>query len=529
MFRQTAFAATVVLGLAAGPAAAQDDERPNIIFIFSDDHAAQTIGAYQDALDYGLELEHSPTPNIDRLARQGMRFDNAFVTNSICKPSRAAVLTGQFGHLNGMRDNANPRFDNSNLTYTELLQDAGYQTAVIGKWHLGSEPENFDYYEVLRGQGPYYNPEMRTSNGSRQRHGHTTEIITDRTLHWLKQQRDRDKPFMLMYQHKAPHRNWVPGPKHLNDYRGRDLPEPDTLFYDYSGLASPAHNQDMEIATTMRRGWDLIVDQNPETGESGEQWNRLVNHNDLTDRQLQRIKDAYGPANEQLYSQWDQMSDKDKRRWRYQRYIKNYLRVIRGVDDGVGRVLDYLERTGLDDNTIVIYTSDQGFFVGENGWFDKRWMYEESFRTPFIVRWPDEVRPGSSNDGFVQNIDFGPTMLDMAGLDIPDRMQGKSLVPLMKGNTPDDWRDALYYQYFEYPAVHSVRRHYGIRTDRYKLIHYFREGKWELFDLQEDPEELESVYGDSDYAQVQKRLKQRLDKLQDNYEVPEKIVSPDAE
>ncbi len=505
------------------------EQRPNIIFMFSDDHAAQAIGAYREALDYGLKLEHTPTPHIDRLARQGMRFDNAFVTNSICKPSRAAVLTGQFGHLNGMKDNQNPRFDNSNLTYAELLQKAGYQTAVFGKWHLGVEPEGFDYYDVLRGQGPYYNPTMRTPDGRKKRKGHTSEIITERTLRWLKKQRNHDEPFMVMYQHKAPHRNWVPGPKHLADYRGRDVPEPETLFYDYSGLASPAHNQDMEIATTMGWGWDLMVPKSPKTGETSARWKQVVNRNSLTDSQLQRLTEAYRPANERLYKRYGDMSEKERLRWRYQRYIKNYLRVIRGVDDGVGRLLAYLERTGLDENTIVIYTSDQGFFLGENGWFDKRWMYEESFRTPLIVRWPGVVDAGSTNDDLVQNIDFGPTMLEMAGVDVPDRMQGRSLVPLLRGETPSDWRDALYYQYFEYPAVHSVRRHYGIRTKRYKLIHYFREGEWELFDLKKDPKELNSVYDDPEYADVRRRLKKRLDQLQKKYEVPDKLVSADAE
>jgi arylsulfatase A-like enzyme len=525
-----------VVGLVANGAQAASD-KPNIVFIFSDDHTAQAVGAYQGHLDYGLELDHSPTPNIDRLAQQGMRFDNAFVANSICKPSRAAVLTGKFGHLNGMKDNKNPNFDNDQLVFTTLLQEAGYETAVIGKWHLGSEPKGFDYYEVLYGQGPYYNPKMRTPNGDVQHEGYVTEIITDEAMDWLKKQEGNDKPFLLMYQHKAPHRNWVPGPDHVNDYAGRDLPEPDTLFYDYSGLATPAHKQDMEIATTMSWGWDLKVrpDQvprHPKTGKkvkAGEwrSYGRLKSINALTEGQLAWLEQGYKPMNARLHADYASMSEKDLTRWKYQRYIKDYLRVVRGLDDGVGRIMEYLEKSGLKDDTIVIYTSDQGFFLGENGWFDKRWMYEESFRTPLIVRWPGTVEPGSVNKDFVQNIDFGPTMLGMAGLDVPEQMQGRSLTPLLKGQTPEGWRESLYYQYFEFPAVHSVRRHYGVRTERYKLIHYYRMDEWELFDLKKDPEELNSVYGEAAYQDVQKRMKRELRRLQDKYKVPEDIALDD--
>ena len=506
--------------LFALPAAA--DDQPNIIFIFSDDHTAQAVGAYQGHLDYGLELNHSPTPNIDRLAQQGMRFDNAFVANSICKPSRAAVLTGKFGHLNGMKDNKNPNFNRDQFSFPPHLQEAGYEPAVIGKWHLGSKPKGFDYYHILYGQGPYYNPKMRTPDGDVRHTGYTSNIITDQALSWLEDQEDKNEPFMLMYQHKAPHRNWIPGPDEANAYAGQTLAEPDTLFYDYEGLASPAHNQDMMIHGTMKWGWDLKVPTNPHTGETGKQWNRFKNQ--VNEEQLKWLKQAYRPANERLHENIDDWSEKELTRWKYQRYIKDYLRSIRGLDTGVGKIMQFLERNDLKEDTIVVYTSDQGFFLGENGWFDKRWMYEESFRTPFIVRWPGTVERGSSNDDFVQNIDFGPTIMDMAGVDVPDEVQGRSLVPLMKGNTPDNWRDSLYYQYFEYPAVHSVRRHYGVRTERYKLIHYYRAGEWELFDLKKDPEELQSVYGDPEYKQVQKRMKQELKRLQDKYDVPDKIA-----
>ncbi len=496
----------------------QEQQQPNIIVMYSDDHTAQSIGAYQDALDYGLKLDHTPTPNIDRLADEGMRFDNAFVTNSICKPSRAVLLTGTHNHKNKVWTNRES-IDVNLQTFPSLLQQAGYQTAMVGKWHLGSEPQGFDYYEVLHGQGPYYNPTMRTKEGDVDRQGHTSEIITDRALHWLKQ-REQGSPFMLMYNHKAPHRNWLPGPKHLNDYRNRDLPEAPSLFYDYSGLASPAENQEMEINNHMSWGWDLKVPKDPETGESVDNWESLVNRNNLTDEQLETILKAYEKDNQELYDNWDEMSDEDKRRWKYQRSQKDYLRVIRGVDDGVGRLMDYLKRENLYDNTVVIYAGDQGFFLGENGWFDKRWIYEESMRMPLIVHWPEGIEPESVNEQLVQNLDLAPTLLDLAGTEIPDNIQGESLVPLLKGENPSDWRDAAYYHYYEGPPrVHNVAKHYGIRTDRYTIAHYYEQDEWELFDLQEDPEQLQSVYDDPEYSDVQKRLKEKIEELQEKYEV----------
>lgn len=499
--------------------AEQEQKRPNIIIMYSDDHTAQSIGAYREALDYGLKLDHTPTPNIDRLAEQGMRFDNAFVTNSICKPSRAVLLTGTHNHINGVWMNAGESIDTSLVTFPKLLRKAGYKTAMVGKWHLGSEPRGFDYYEVLRGQGPYYNPTMRTKNGSVKREGHTTEIVTDRALSWLKKQKG-DQPFMLMYNQKAPHRNWLPGPKHLGDYRDRDLPEPSSLFYDYSGLASPAKKQQMEIANHMSWGWDLKVPKHPETGKAIGSWESLVNRNNLTEEQKNRILEAYSENNQELYDNWAQMSDKDKLRWRYQRYVKDYLRVIRGVDDGVGRLMDYLKRENLYDNTVVIYAGDQGFFLGENGWFDKRWIYEESMRMPLIVHWPEGIDPGSVSKELVQNLDLAPTLLDLANVEIPVKMQGKSLVPLLKGEHSGAWRDAVYYHYYEGPPrVHNVARHYGIRTQRYTIAHYYKQDEWELFDLKKDPEQLQSVYGDPEYSDVQKRLKKKLKEVQEKYKV----------
>ena len=510
----------------------RDFRQPNIIVMYTDDHTAQAIGAYRDALNYGLKLDHTPTPNIDRLAENGIRFDNAFVTNSICKPSRAVLLSGLHSHLNEVLTNAE-EISTDLETFPMLLQESGYQTAMIGKWHLGTEPQGFDYYEVLYGQGPYYNPTMRTTHGDVDRHGHTTEIIGESALRWLRADRDRDRPFMMIYNHKAPHREWLPGPA-LNDYRDRDLPEPSTLFYglqdrdtpassegtyEYPGLTTAAQEQDMEIGTTMRWGADLKVPLNPATGEPNDDWqNVIVERNRLTDEQLERIEQAYAAENEYLYENYDQMTQEDLLRWRYQRYVKDFLRVVREVDDEVGRVMAYLERENLLDNTIVIYAGDQGFFLGEKGWFDKRWIYEESMRMPLIVHWPEGIEPGSVNEHLVQNLDLAPTILELAGADVPDRMQGRSMVPLLRGENPSYWRDAVYYHYFEGPPrVHRVARHYGVRTDQYTLAHFPDHNEWELFDLAADPDQLQSVYGEPEYAEIQQQLKDRIDALQEQY------------
>ncbi len=518
---------TFVLGLLAvvslvgwGCDSASDDESepPNIVVMYSDDHTAQAVGAYRGALDYGLQLEHSPTPNIDQLAEEGMRFDNAFVGNSICVPSRATMLSGVHSHVSGATTNADSLPSGLDI-FPSLLQDVGYQTAMVGKWHLKAEPRGFDYYEVLYGQGPYYNPTMRTSDGDVDQEGHTSEVITESALQWLQSDREEDRPFMLMYNHKAPHRNWLPGPDHLDDYRDRDLPEPPSLFYDYEDLATPAREQDMEIGTTMGWGWDLKVPRHPATGDTTEGWKQIVDRNDLTEEQRTRLREAYADENQELYDRFDQMSDEEKLRWRYQRYVKDYLRTIRGLDDGVGRVMEYLRQENLLDNTVVIYAGDQGFFLGENGWFDKRWIYEESMRQPLIVHWPDGIDPGSVSEQLVQNIDLAPTILDLADADIPNQMQGRSLVPLLRGEDPANWRNGVYYQYFEGPpAVHSVAQHYGVRTDQYTLVHYPNHDEWELFDLEEDPEQLDNVYDESEYEDVRQRLKERLSALQEQYD-----------
>lgn len=495
-----------------------DNQQPNIIFIFTDDHAPHALGAYGGPL-----AALDPTPNMDRLAREGMLFRNAFVTNSICAPSRAVILTGMHSHLNSVPTNRE-RFDSTLVTFPKLLQHAGYETALIGKWHLKSEPTGFDHWEVLPGQGHYYNPDFRTPEGMVRETGYVTDIITDKVLGWLRQDRDADRPFMLMYQHKAPHRRWSPDDEHLTTYDDIEIPEPATLFDDYANRTSAARTQEMEIGRHMDFNWDLKVRQRPDPERMGLFNAAEARYNRMNEAQRAAWDAAYAPKNQQFLD--ENPEGEDLVRWKYQRYMKDYLRVIRSVDDNLGRLLDYLEESGLDENTVVIYNSDQGFYLGDHGWFDKRWMYEESLRTPLIVRWPAGVRPGSENTDLVQNLDLAQTFLDIAGVEAPAAMQGRSLLPLLKEETPDEWRDAIYYQYYEYPGPHMVRRHYGIRTERHKLIHYYNIEEWELFDLENDPDELRSVYDDPAYADVQDDLHQRLTELRARYQVPAEDTVP---
>ncbi len=506
----------LLIGLAAaagsGACGTTPQQPPNIILVFSDDHAFQAIGAYGGRL-----ASLNPTPNIDRLAREGMRFDKSFVTNSICAPSRAVILTGLHSHQNGVMTNVE-QFDGSQVTFPKLLQGAGYQTAMVGKWHLKSDPTGFDYWEVLPGQGVYYNPNFRTVDGNVRNEGYVTDLITDKALGWL-DRRDPEKPFMLMYQHKAPHREWQPGPDHLTTYAGVSIPEPESLFDDYVGRTSAAAAQEMEIDRHMTFGYDLKLW--PNTFRPDEGLNRSVENfrTRMTDEQRSAWDAVYGPIAVDFNAA--NLSGEDLVRWKYQRYMQDYLASIKSVDDNMGRLLEYLEANGLADNTVVIYSSDQGFYLGEHGWFDKRWMYEESFRTPLLVRWPNVVTPGSVNTDLVQNLDFAETFLDIAGVDVPAHMQGLSLVPLLRGQRPANWRDAVYYQYYEFPGTHAVQRHYGVRTDRYKLIHYYLINEWELFDLQADPHEMKSVYDNPDYADIRRTLEVRLTDLRTQYAVPD--------
>ena len=501
---------------AVSPVSAQPTERPNIVFIFSDDHATQALGAYGGRL-----AALDPTPNLDRLANEGMLFRNAFVTNSICAPSRAVILSGLHSHLNGVETNARrDSLEASIPVFPEMLQQGGYRTAIIGKWHLKSNPRGFDYWEVLPGQGDYYNPAFRTQEGNTHYEGYVSDIVTDRALEWLENGRDTDEPFMLMYQHKAPHRNWLPGPTHLNRYDDVEIPAPRSLFYDYSGLSTPAVLQEMEISTDLRWGWDLKLPLNPEhLDEVAEGYNWIDR---FTPEQRAAWEAAYGPKNDTFYERYrvGGLQERDLIRWKYQRYLKDYLRTIYSMDDNIGRLLDYLEETGLAENTIVVYNSDQGFFLGEKGWYDKRWMYEESFKAPLIVRWPGVVQPGSENKALVQNLDLAQTLLDMAGVEPSSPMQGRSFVPLLKGETPEDWRESVYYHYYEFPQPHHVHPHEGVRTARHKLIHYYTLDQWELFDLEADPDELHNVYGDRAYAETITHLREELARLKERYDVP---------
>ena len=487
-------------------------ERPNILFIFTDNHAYQAISAY------GSTINH--TPNIDRIAREGIRFDRALVTNSICAPSRAVILTGKYSHLNGVLDNR-ARFDGSQRTFPNLMQAAGYQTAIFGKWYLKTAPTGFDAWEVLPGQGAYYNPDMRLGpDDTRRRHtGYTTDIITDLSLDWLKG-RDPNRPFLLMSQHKAPHRNWMPEPEHLTLYDGQPIWEPPTLFDNYSGRASPAAKNRMEIGRHMLLAHDLKIPPPPGTPEE--------------DRVLQQWMNSYGRLNPAQRAMWDavyapknrafraaNLQDKDLIRWKYQRYIKDYLRCVASVDDNIGRLLRYLDATGLAQSTVVVYSSDQGFYLGEHGWFDKRWMYRESLRTPLVVRWPDTVAPGSTSRDLVSNLDYAATLLEIAGIEPLPEMQGRSLVPILQGQTPRNWRKSFYYHYYESQVAHGVPAHEGVRTTRYKLIRFYESDEWELFDLERDPEEVQSVYGARGMEQITAELVTELKRLRTMYRVTE--------
>nr|WP_321450834.1 sulfatase [uncultured Carboxylicivirga sp.] len=473
-------------------------QRPNILFIMADDHAFQAISAYGGPLK-----DLAATPNIDRIADNGMIFNQCLVTNSICGPSRATIFTGKYSHKNGFIDNTmGSKFDFSQNSFPKELQKLGYQTAVIGKLHLGGTPTGFNYYDILPGQGSYYNPVFINQQGEYKTEGYATEIITDKTINWLETVKDSDEPFMVMMWQKAPHRPWEPGPNELGMYKNTVFPQPETLFDDYASR-EPASLNNMSIAESMYLDRDLKMSDQPRRG--------------LNEEQLKAWDAVYKP----IYDDFKKTNPtgKDLVNFKYQRYMRDYLACISSVDKGVGKVLDYLQKSGLDKNTIVIYTSDQGFYLGEHGWFDKRWMYKESLNTPLLISWPDVIKSGSVCNDLVSNLDFGETLIDIAGGEIPTDMQGKSMLPVLKGETPSDWRKGHYYHYYEHPSEHNVLRHYGITTDSYKLIHYYYDmDKWELFDLKEDPNELHNVYGEAAYSDVQAELHKQLAALRVQYE-----------
>ena len=489
--------------------------RPNIIFIMSDDHAYQAISAYDNRL-----IE---TPNIDRIAKMGMLFTNASVTNSICAPSRATILTGKHSHLNGKIDN-HFHFDSTNVTFPQLFQQAGYQTAMFGKLHFGNNPKGFDQFKILPGQGAYYNPDFITKqDGNIKVEGYVTDIVTDMTLDWLQKERKKDQPFMLMYLHKAPHRSWLMAERHLQEFTNKKFPEPKTLFDDYSGRTSPVGEAEMNILKHMAWAGDNkvfpeVMDELGITEIGFDKQRYKYEFSRLNPSQAENFKTAYAKVNDDFKKAYPKMTDKDKMRWKYQRYIQDYLGTIKAVDENVGRLLDYLEANKLMDNTIIVYTSDQGFYLGEHGWFDKRFVYDESFKTPLLIAWPGKVRVGSRSDELVQNLDFAQTFLEAAGIPAPSDMQGESMIPVLT-EQPGKWtRDAVYYHYYEYPAEHMVNRHYAIVTKDYKLIHYyFVEDTWELIDRKKDPLEMKNVYDDPAYAKVKKDLHVRLENLRKKY------------
>ncbi len=488
--------AEVFAGEAAAPPMAK--QRPNIVLILCDDHAWQAIRCY------GESRCLIDTPHIDRLATEGMKFTRCLVPNSICGPSRATILTGKYSHRNGVYRN-DPRrpFDGSQTTFPKLLQQAGYQTVLIGKWHLASDPTGFEHWEILPGQGVYYNPPMLRNGRPIQHKGYVTDIITDLCTDWLKK-RDRSRPFLLMCHHKAPHREWAPALRHLGWDHDRVYPEPETLFDSYgNGRGLAWRDQDMTLANT-------FTDRDA----------KLISPPRLTPEQ-RKVWDAYYEPRNAKYRSANPQGE-ELVRWRYQRYMHDYLGCIKAVDESVGRLLQCLSAEGLAENTIVVYASDQGFFLGEHGWFDKRWILEPSLRTPLLVRWPGVVQPGSICSKIVSVLDFAQTFLEMAGLPQPEEMQGRSLVPLLRGESPADWRTSFYYPYYEYPTPHRVRPHYGVVTERYKLVHFYRPDvdDWELYDLQADPQETKNFIHDPACAKIVANLKTELQHLRQQYQLP---------
>lgn len=498
---------------AAGLSACSDaveQERPNIIFIMTDDHTTQAMSCYGGNL-----IE---TPNMDRIADEGMRFDNCYATNALSGPSRACILTGQFSHKNGFTDNAST-FDGSQLTFPKVMRENGYATGVVGKWHLISKPQGFDHWSILLGQneqGNYYKPVFYENGTVVKEDGYVTDVITDKAIEFIDEVHD-EKPFMLMLHHKAPHRNWMPAPRHLGIFNDTVFPEPETLFDDYEGRGEAARSQDMNIENTLDDEWDLKLLTREEI---------LAGNN--------RLHDVYIRMPEEVQHKWDsvyapriaeyrsgKLQGDELVRWKYQQYMRDYLATAMSVDESIGRVMEYLEEIGELDNTVIVYTSDQGFFLGEHGWFDKRFMYEECLRMPFVIRYPKMIKAGSTSKAICMNVDFGPTFLDLAGIEVPTEMQGRSFRKVLekKGRIPAGWREAAYYHYYEYPAEHSVKRHYGIRTSDCKLIHFYNDiDQWEMYDMKADPQEMRNVYDDPAYADKRAQMHRILEQVQQEYE-----------
>lgn len=520
-FLYASVAAAAAAGAIALPAcskakAQSDNKGPyNIVYIMTDDHTAQMMSCY--------DTRYANTPNLDRIAADGVRFTNSFVANSLSGPSRACMLTGKHSHKNGFTDNTTCVFDGDQPTFPKYLQKAGYETALFGKWHLESLPQGFDRWEIVPGQGDYYNPDFIVESGDTvQVHGYLTDLITDKSLAWLDSERDKTKPFCLLIHHKAIHRNWMADTAHLRLFEDRTFPVPENFYDDYSGRKAAAQQQ-MSVIKDMDPIYDLKMDRDDHSSDLQERYRSYVNRMDSAQR---AAWDAfYGPITEEYYAA--NLSGKELAEWKYQRYMRDYLKVVKSLDDNVGRVLDYLEEHDMLKNTLVVYTSDQGFYMGEHGWFDKRFMYEESFHTPLIMHLPEGFDKRGDIDRMVQNIDYAPTFLELAGVSVPSDIQGESLLPLLKGDEPTDWRDALYYHFYEYPAEHSVKRHYGVRDNRYKLIHFYNDvDEWELYDLENDPSEMHNIYGEKGTEAVTQRMHAKLRDMQEKYDDPIRFTYP---
>ncbi len=488
--------------------------RPNILYIMSDDHDANAISAYNQT--------YIKTPNIDRIAKEGIQFNRSFVGNSLCGPARATLLTGLHSHKNGFIDN-NSRFDGTQMTMPKLMQQAGYQTAVIGKWHLVSYPTGFDYWKVIPGQGVYYEPQIIGMKGDTSvYHGYTTDIITNEAIQWMQNKRDTSKPFMMLLHHKAPHRNFLPPLKYIEQFHTQTFPEPASLYTDTAGRGSAWRLQTMSILPDMLLSSDLKVDPQylmdipwlkPDAAEI-KYYHQIMNR--IPAKEREKIKEIYKERG--LIIEKLRPKGKELLKWKYQWYMQDYLATVASVDENVGRVLDYLDQSGLSKNTLVVYTSDQGFFLGQNGWFDKRWMYDISMRSPLMARWPGHIAPNTKSNEMVQNIDYAPTLLDVAGISIPSNMHGISLKPILTASSKSLSRKSLYYHFYEYKGAHTVLAHVGVRTDKYKLIYFYSVNEWQLFDLQKDPAELSNLINNKSYQSIFTDLKKELIRLRDVYD-----------
>lgn len=497
-----------------------EKQQPNIIYIMTDDHATQAISAYGHPIS-----QLAPTPNIDRIATEGAIFMNNFCTNSICGPSRAVILTGKHSHINGFKMNGN-RFDGSQPTFPKLLQTVGYHTALIGKWHLHGNPQGFDYWNILTDQGHYYNPDFITFNERTEKidttriEGYATDIITEDALNYLGGIKNNQQPFLLMVQHKAPHRNWMPALRHLNTYDHVKFPLPDTYFSTHEGSMA-SQEQYQTIYRDMYEGHDLKMTVKKGSNELAHNpW--TTDFERMTKAQREIWDKAYGSKNDAMHDA--NYNEEEMALWKAQRYLQDYLATVASVDESVGKILDYLKTNGLEENTIIIYTTDQGFYLGEKGWFDKRFMYEESLAMPMVIKYPGVIKPGTEITALTQNLDFAPTFLDFAQAEIPLDMQGKSLRPLLtKKSNGDNFRDAIYYHYYDFPAFHMVKKMYGVRTKRYKLIHVYDDvDQWELYDLKSDPKELTNLINDDSYDDIERVLRLKLGELQEKYLVTSK-------